>query len=795
MIAKPSTLSIDAEGFDVEARSIIAIREPVIARFLCETLGVAIDEYDAKVDPLERLNSKAFIAYEAEQVEPPGDAVSYENAKAKWRNEVLFPLAKELGLLERTYKIITLNCIKHRCFDCQHSNRHIRPELDDILPKLLDVFHTADTNERRAALLIERRLCPDRERALVVVNAFKGSALRDTAGRSARQILLNVLHYGRVGLLANSDYPHTSTLFRLESFASYIQRISTTPAVTIALVRADLISLQVVLLQHKHEKHSLWQENLLHWKPEDSNRKRFLKEYITPRRRAFITNDIAAVRDLEINEATRLITTFFEQGLAAIIDWRIGVATESTDFFIEEQRIQRVINHHLSCLDSERVEVARLMLTHLRDAARAVGVPISFHRLLSEKPNNEYRRKRKAALGFHFNKRLTEQGRALRDEFQRRTGHPEGMARRLLADFYSYGGVGLIPPAQRAEAVSHPAREVLHFFKLARPQETAEWADIVQSVNLHLESLALTKLTPQVGRAVYFELDKPRRWHCGSGGATERWARVNWQDENTPRLNRAWYAIGVSFPLNLIDDAYHPIGDTCYVVLVLDADSELPVGLWASATPLGERELALALYQSIWHPGKPNWQIRGLPATVYLPASVQLAQANSLAVASQHLLLDLSSYENERYWRQKALVKQLRAEGADVAYRRAPKRRATLQQTQDRLLHWIHNLAFANGRSARHPRGLGSAKLAMPAYTWAAAGLLLPTGEQLTTVRNGVIRASTVYTSSYASIPPGQPARVREYVYRYTADDPGFFIEVGAALYYLTPTMNERVTP
>jgi len=790
MTVRQSAISVDAEGLDAHACAIITFREPPVSEFLANFLGASIDDYDAKANPVERPLSKAFTLYEAQQTKPREDVVAHQNARAKWRDEVLFPLAEQLDAIDRAYRVIALQCLKHKCFDHQHGNRYLHPELNDVLPKILDVLHVTDTIEHRTSRLLETLLCPDRERALFVAHAYKGPKFREVAAGIARHLLLHAIHYGRVGLLASSDYPYASTLLRLENYASYMNDVATSREVVMALLRADLIALQKVFLEQKCNKRSLWHENLLHWKATDPARLHFLKECVKPRLKEVVIHNVMTVRGLTRDESINLVTALLHNGIAAIIDWRRASTNETLQLLLEDQRIERLVRHHLDCLDQASIATVRSMLKHLRDAVATTGISVSFHPLLSEYPNNEYRRKRKAELGLHFNKRLSDQGRALRNEFQRRTGHTQGMARKLLADFYSYGGIGLIPPEQRAKAISRAARDVLHFFKLARVDATAEWVSVLRSVNAHLASLGLPKLSSQVGRAVYFQLDKPARWHYGAGEATDPWARVRWQVDSTPRIHRAWYAVSTSFSLNLIDEAHHPLSDTCYVVIMLDADSELPAGLWASYTPITERELGLALYQSIWHPGKPNWQIRGTPTTIYLPASVQFGESNALSNAAQHLLLKLDGYENERFWRQKALVKQIHEQGTEVASRRRSSQRVTLRQTQDRLLRWIHELAFGKGRPAGFPNGLSTTKLAMPAHTWVAAGWLLPATEQLTTISGGVIRNSMFYTNAATRITPGQTVQVREYPYIYTADDSGFFINGSNSLYYIIPSNN-----
>jgi hypothetical protein len=367
------------------------------------------------------------------------------------------------------------------------------------------------------------------------------------------------------------------------------------------------------------------------------------------------------------------------------------------------------------------------------------------------------------------------------------------MSSTLLTDLFSYGGIGLVAPDGREGAVSSEAYQVLYFFKLARPRDTAPWPSILSRVNQHLSAHGKPALSSQAARAVYDQLRKPGRWHFGSGDNVDHLARTHWQMDDTLRIHRAWHIVPVKFALDLVDEAGRPIGDTCHVLLVLDDDSELPIGIWPSAKPPSEAELGLATYQAIWHPGFSRWQLRGVPGSLYVPASLAGGGLTDLRRAADLMLVPVEVYSDERVWSRKPLPSKLREHGAETARGTSARSGVTPRRVYERLMRWLRRECFPNHRPDLLAGGVTGAGVGMPAWGWAGAGWLLP-AEPASTVRDGVGDGGLVYTSASFRTAPGHAVSIRRFPYRYSEAEPGVFAERDGELHYLEAS-GERIVP
>ena len=235
---------------------------------------------------------------------------------------------------------------------------------------------------------------------------------------------------------------------------------------------------------------------------------------------------------------------------------------------------------------------------------------------------------------------------------------------------------------------------------------------------------------------------------------------------------------------------------TCYVLLVLDHDSSLPVGVWTSKHEPGPSEMGLALYQAIWHVGRLDWPLRGGPGLVKVPASL-IAQVDNLPDvrrAAECLLVGVDTYKDERRWRGEPIVQQLQGAAADAVYAYTSRPYASCQEVQDAVLAWLHQAVFASHNPAEIPKSFWSTGYAMPGYDSPAAGWLLPrANDSIRSVRNGVMRGDMLYTNSGFSIEPGHTLSYRMFPYVYSGTQRGLFLEYEGELHYLEPMTGHRL--
>src|SRR5262249_14971577 len=230
-------------------------------------------------------------------------------------------------------------------------------------------------------------------------------------------------------------------------------------------------------------------------------------------------------------------------------------------------------------------------------------------------------------------------GDRLVTEFAARGELSEEDARQRLRNLITYGGIGLLAEKDWKDAIDVRARECLHFFKLARVEGTVDWIVMRRQVNDYLSTFGLPSLSPQLVRAIYNYQPLPNFWHSGEGELVARVRRRATLDvAKVPRLHRVWQVISVRLRLPVVDDSRRLLSESCFVLLVVDEAAQLPVGLWVSADEPSAKELGLALYQSIWHPGALDWPLHGSPENIFIPKSLYAQELTDIERSTEFLM-------------------------------------------------------------------------------------------------------------------------------------------------------------
>jgi hypothetical protein len=118
-------------------------------------------------------------------------------------------------------------------------------------------------------------------------------------------------------------------------------------------------------------------------------------------------------------------------------------------------------------------------------------------------------------------------------------------------------------------------------------------------------------------------------WHSGESESVAQVSkRVTLNVSKVPRIHHIWQVVIVQLPIPVVDDSRRVLSERCFVLLVVDDASQLPIGLWVSAGEPSTAELGLALYQSIWHPGALDWPLHGSPENILIPRSLYVVSVH-----------------------------------------------------------------------------------------------------------------------------------------------------------------------
>jgi hypothetical protein len=734
------------------------------------------------------------------------------------------PLANELGVDTRVEQTQIRLCWKRGWFDYKVPNRKQRetPALESTATRVQHIYHAYRNTQDKVAALHQQGLCRDAGTAQQVVKQL--DLVQELAAEAVWGLTITTAMYGPVGMLKHSDYPSTliNELLWLEQQAATITRMSEHPATVLAELRADIIALHHTLhsmdeahgqqeevkkqqrierakagnrkkkRQQKQEpdplaptqQPTLWRPDMLS-QPRYSKERKQYQEHVAQRRTEIIAS-LSQHRGCDEMLATLLLDALLSAGWDDIINWRCTIPQQERyhrGFLMERMRAS--LNVHLGFLKSIYRQDIEQFLIDMQQVIDQLGISLSLFPLVDEHPGTPYR---------HQCRRLLQKDKRIVKAYAACAGQEDEEASARLFAFAGYGGMGALRffKQEELDTIIEPAlSRFIHFHKVAHLDDGFDVARLTDPVNAFAASFNLSALSPQVVRAIFNRSRKPNRWNVGQGEASVHLLSSPSNSlPKAPQLLRAWVIAVVPLRINVVDAERVTQSNTCYVSLVLDQDSELAMGCWPSIDRPGPREFALALYQSIWHVGWIEWPVNGTPDTVKIPASSvsHEEQMADLRRAGQFLIADIKTYEEEKYWPNRPLAKELREDGADAIYTYTHYPHATPRHIQDALLGWLnetcfqsHNPASPDALVTYHRKGF-----AMPGYDSPAAGWLLPRADkQVKSIRDGVVKGTVIYRAQHFQIDPGHVLFYREFPFAYPGTERGIFVEHDGFVRYL----------
>lgn len=737
-----------------------------------------------------------------------------------WRKR-LYKIGQDLNIVNDAQYVLFLTCRSLGWFDQPQprGQQPHRPDPEEIWPHFFAVFRDFGTKEQRVKALVEHRLCRDQEVAQQVAQEFIHLNFQRAVVSRAYAILQAWCEFGRLGLLHLSSYPFYEELRLLKAQLEEIEAVNPVPPAVVTMLVADVIALGRGICSVDAD---LWHPNLLHESPVSPSRERYEKKLLAPVRAA-VTTAIVQYRGCEVSEAGDLLVTFVRGGLTGLINRRQALTAQNTYQTVEWLRTKRALQKVCVGLDPEVRQEAEHLVQHMFDAAQEVQVPFSCIPLITDHPSSQrrinkgrrftfgtpsvirrkQRRRPKKARGRQLREPSpdTSQQRLLEKQFvaafAQRVSLSEKEARNRLRNFITYGVYGLLPHTVRNAIIDQRLFSWLHLIKYGHAKGNIFWSDVYRRAAEYSALLGTSLPSSQILRSVFNSIPKPRHWHGGKGIVLMNvHKRLPDVATDLPRLNAAWFVLHIKLRVRLAEQHASSTSDTSHLLLVVDKETQLPVGGWLSdVEPVG-REVGLALYQAIWHPGVLHWPIRGIPQVIHIP-HVLMREGEHIERAASYLLTEIKEVDKISLAgksRSLQMVKDIQQYLPDEIRRVAGIEQPTSSQALRMALEWIAERYFPHHREARAPLSNRRARLAMPGHDTPAAGWLLPVPGYVDTTQDGVLSDGHRYTSTTWNVQPNQQLPQRSFPYFYPNEEifegeAGIFVEVvngqGACLHYL----------
>ncbi len=499
--------------------------------------------------------------------------------------------------------------------------------------------------------------------------------------------------------------------------------------------------------------------------------------------------------------------------------WRCGLEAKTAYRAFERQYVLMTLEWVTTGMNSWARDECRRITLCLLEALQEVDFQFSFKPLLTEYPSSSRRRRwgrrfwfgvpavisrrrvyRRSNKSKANRRRAWSQGHYTLDRqrserliarFAEIAVLDENDARVRLRDFLTYGVLGLLARWRWDDIIDPRIMSWLRLIKLGRLDGTVNWGAVRQRIEQYATSLGIPVPNIQVVRALFNSISKPRYWHGGKGAAIDGIRqRATLTLFGRPRLHAVWLVI--SFPITLELSPGRP--QRYHMLLVVDEGSELPMGGWLSKELPTSRELGLAIYQSIWHPGMVEWPLHGIPEVIRIPKDLVSDEPYDLQRAASNLMLQLDVVDKislERKTQTRKLRDDLTRVGSQSVKLQGDLEALTLGVALRELLLWLIPRYFPDHRVADMPAAIRKHNVAMAGYDTPAAGWLLPINGEIVTAQGGVLSRNSNYRSASFQLEPGNSVKRREFPIFYPklmASDlePGIFIETDdVQLHYL----------
>ena len=802
--------------FDATAWSIIEARRPIVqahlARWQATSAASAIDGGLEQQDWLIQLE-RAVCRTSAQ------DFDERSRGRDSWLDEFLLPLAHDLDLVQ-VAEVTTLAQL-HRTgsFDILDptAGKYQRPPADLILDTARNLLNSTPRHSHRVNQLVARQICRDKETARLVVEAWRRCEQR--AAGLARGVVLSYLAHKDVGLLASSAYPYTDELLLLRSHRERIAELSAPETWT--QLHHDVVALagawEVAVPKG-------WNIRLLREPRNSEYRKRAAQNFGT-RRRATTAQALVEQEGYSLTEAQKLVEHTLDEGLSGLIVYRSGSDDHALVVERYEQRhLRRILRDYYAALAEDDLASIETLIVHLSAAIRRSGVPFPLMRLLTEHPSSPWRirtsRRFRFGLAAIIKRRKQKRSRRQVDRFRSpspgsaRQPKPaialikmfaemsnleEREATALLRELITYGAFGLLPRGQRMSCLDPRLYSWLRLIKYGRLDGRVPWPQLMSQLDIYRRMLGLPNpISSLLARAVFNAIPRPAFWHGGQGEATVRLRQRGTLNINgAPRLHERWLVVSIPSPGALCDALGRPVGDSSHLVLVIEANGLRPLAVWPSAGAPTLREICLALYQAIWHPGAENWPVKGIPEQVVVSNELLVGDRADLDRAAAYLLCDVHAQPRMKLVKGeiRKLLKHIEGEGVSLISKQLRSEERIPFRVMRILEEWISKTFFPDHTPAPVWHEIARHGVVMPGHDTPAAGWLLPKIEDpIEVVQGSVTRLGRGYEGPGLEQSDNSFLHCREYplpssLQRNVPTNRGLFVELpdalGARLRYL----------
>lgn len=652
----------------------------------------------------------------------------------------LADLASALDVVDEfVYTPMIARCRGRGWFDQPNPHSHreqpLRPHLSDIVPRVRGVLRQHGTVEERASAFVTQGICRDRTIAVNVATTLIDLKVATQAASVTSSLLQAWVDHGAIGVLHASSYPYRDELGLIERFVQTMSAGSLEPH-HLFVVRRDVIALRrsIPLVDP-----TLWNPILLQSSHDNPQRQRLVKRFRAEQKQRII--EALYQHHLHADDAPeQLLDQYLASGIASIVAWRTSTDDIQARRALEQRQIAHALDYSCQGLDRRIRNLITQRLDQLRLAADTAEITLPYYLLIATPPTSKRRRiwrqrylatnrphrspsAKWSAQAWQRHIPETYKPSQLIDAFAEHALVAKNEAKLLLHQLITYGGIGLIPQTMWKSMISEQLYEWLRLIRLGHRSGSLAWENIVEQAYDLCHRWNIPCPSAHVLQAIFQTIKKPRFWHGGKGLVLINvHQRVPTVVTKRPQLNATWVVVSIPVPWALKAGRA-----TNYLVLVADWETQLPIGCWVSVAKPTEQDIALALYQALWHYGSTTWPIRGIPSRIVLAQSLHLSNINELQRACWHLMTtvtieDVSLRDKPRLQR---LVEALKHDTTTLLDDPSGRIRDTTQALV-RVMGWMQRTIFPYHRQQELPPDLRVRGVALPGSTTEAAGWLLP---------------------------------------------------------------------
>jgi hypothetical protein len=180
--------------------------------------------------------------------------------------------------------------------------------------------------------------------------------------------------------------------------------------------------------------------------------------------------------------------------------------------------------------------------------------------------------------------------------------------------------------------------------------------------------------------------------------------------------------------VTLCDALGQAMSNSSHLVLVIEANGLLPLAAWPSAQAPTVREVCLALYQAIWHPGAENWPVKGIPEQLIVSSELMVGDRDDLDRAADYLLCDVLVQPRVKFISPelRTLLRKFERGGIETAVKHLALDERTPSRVMRSLEQWIKDQFFPYHRASPVWPEIAQHGVVMPGHDTPAAGWLLP---------------------------------------------------------------------